>query len=134
MVISIRPYHPNDYEMICSWFKHFGDAQPTPGMLLEDGTFIMEIDYFPAICQTVLLTQSKDMAYLEFLIKNPEFTASLEDYISVLWDRCFRYASERGYSRILTFSENDKLSEKFKRLGMTETCKVTGLIKELPCR
>lgn len=135
MKVFIRPYHPNDYGMICSWWGEFGQDVPTPGMLLEDGTFILDLDGTSSLCLTVLLTQSKDMSYLFAYIKNPLYCGCLEEYGKQLWDHCFDYAASKGYSRIICFADNPKLEAMYKRFGMIETTKnMTGLIKELPCR
>lgn len=129
----IRSYKNSEYEMVCSWWKEFTNQEPLSGMLIENGTFILELNDMPALCITVFLTQSKDMAYIANFIKNPIFFQNnLEDYGKKLWNHCFNWAYEQGYSRVLCFSDNPKLSVKYEKFGMKPTLtNLTGFLKVL---
>jgi hypothetical protein len=123
MTHNIRPYKHSDYENIVSWWLSYNECPPVFGMMVEDGTFVLQLNNVPALSLTVFLTQSKEISYLEGFIKNPVFKdISLEDYDRLLWDHCFNYAKLRGYKRIVALCEEPKLFNKYKRLGMTEIC------------
>lgn len=125
-MIKIRSYKNTEFEGISEWCKYFTSVSPLPNMLLENGTFVLEIENVSALCVTVLLTQSKDMAYIFNFIKNPLFDGvNLEEYGKVLWSHCFNWAKEQGYSQLICFSDNDKLTDKYQRFGMKKN--LTGL-------
>lgn len=130
-MINIKPYNKSDFKEIASWWKESTGQSPLEDMLVEDGTFILEIDNVPALCLTVLLTQSRHMAYLFSFIKNPIFKENLEEYGQQLWNYCFEYAKSKGYSRVLCFSDNKKLSEKYIRFGMSKTADVSAFLRIL---
>ena len=115
----IRPYSHEDFEMITSWWEAAGECPPVRGMMVEDGTFIMTLDNIPALTVTVFLTQSKEMAYAEGFIKNPIFNhMELEDEAQHLANHAYAYARDRGYSRLIAYCNNKKLTEKYIRLGL----------------
>lgn len=119
--------------MICDWWNHYKETPPIAGMMIEDGTFILEIDKIPALSLTVFLTQSKEIAYLEGFIKNPHFeNISLHEVSQSLWDHCFLYAKNKGYKRLLAYCNNDKLKKKYQQFGMVNVLEpLSGFVKEL---
>jgi len=133
MKLEIKRYSHSDFENISSWWMESTGMRPTSNMMIEDGTFILTVNNIEALCLTVLLTQSKDMAYLFAFIKNPFFkNIDLEECGQVLWNHCFDYAKSKGYTQVLCFTDNEKLKEKYKRFGMTPTVNnLTGFIKEV---
>lgn len=121
-MIEIRPYRQSDYGLIKSWWDAYKACPPLPGMMVEDGTFVLELNGTPALSLTVLGTQSKQIAYVEGYIKNPDFmNVSLEEYGSLLWNYCFEYAKKQGYARVFCYCLVDKLGEKYARYGMSKT-------------
>lgn len=118
MSIHIRPFKNEEFETIQKWYLDAHVLPPLPGMLIEDGTFILELNQVPALSQTVLLPQSKVVAYLEYMIKNPIFKKqNLEEIMPLFRDYLENYAKERGYQYFLTYGNHEKLNEKYKRLG-----------------
>ncbi len=115
----IRSYKPSDFDMICKWWTDQNECPPLQGMMIPDGTFILEKNKVPALSLTVFLTQSKEIAYLEGFIKNPEFKESLEKEAHTLWQHCFDYAKFYGYTRVICYCMQEKLKQKYVRLGMT---------------
>lgn len=101
--------------------------------MVEDGTFVLELDNIAVLSATVLLTQSKEMAYIEGFIKNPAVKHfNLECYGKSLWEHCYDYAKAKGYKRVLTYPSVNKLVEKYTRFGMRITVRnLTSLVKEL---
>lgn len=119
---SIRAYKHSDFMTLRQWYVDSGVCPPEEGMLVEDGTFILEVEGIPALSQTVYLTQSKELCYLEGIIKNPAFKqVSLEALIPPLWDTIFSFAKDRGYKNILGYCVVDKLKDKYVRLGLTRS-------------
>ena len=117
----IRPYKQQDFSNVANWWKISTNQTPPEGLLIEDGTFILEIDATPALCLTVLKTQSKEISYLFGYVKNPEFKETLEEQGKDLWYHCFNYAKNAGYKRIMCIAQIDELKSKYERFGMTRT-------------
>lgn len=132
-MITIKPYSHSDFEQICSWWDGYGESRPVEGMMIENGTFILELNEIPTLCLTVLLTQSKEMAYLFAFIKNPTFNGqNLEEYGRVLWDYCAKFAKDLGYKRVICFAGTNKLKDKYEKFGMKQTMTgLSSLVKEL---
>lgn len=133
MKYNVTPYSSSQFNEISSWWKESTGQEPLREMLLEDGTFILNLNGVPALCLTVLLTQSSCMSYLFGFVKNPLFKASnMEEYGKILWDHCCEYSKSRGHTQAICFSEIPSLQEKYKRFGMTPTVSnLTGFIKVL---
>lgn len=123
MEINIRKYSNSDFQMIYSWWTDQKEHPPIDGMMIEDGTFILELNNIPALSLTVFKTQSREMAYLEGFIKNPQFKQSLHSYSKILWNHAFLYAKNEGYKRVICLCAVDKLENKYIDLGMTKTAK-----------
>lgn len=129
----IRPYTHKDFAMIDKWWEISTNQHIFEGVMVEDGTFILEIKGVPALCLTTLLTQSKQMAYVSSYIKNPLFKGiNLESYGHILWNHCFNYAKDKGYKRILCMAEFEQLKNKYERFGMKRTLNnIATFAKEL---
>lgn len=121
MEFKIRPYRTSDFKEIHSWWNSANEVAPQEGMMIEDGTFVLEALGVPAITVTVYLTQSKQIAYIEGLIKNPLLKhIDLEPQTSLLMEYICDYARERGYTNLFAYCKVDKLKEKYKRYGLTQ--------------
>lgn len=133
MNFNIKPYKNSDFEQIVSWWNFYKECPPIEGMMIEDGTFILELNNTPAICVTVFLTQSKEICYFEGLIKNPMFKDNnLNEYVKLLVDHCSDYCKNKGYKRVVAFSSNSKLTNKYESFGFNRTLQnLTGLMREL---
>lgn len=127
----IRPFKDSDYSMICSWWNAAGEPAPSSGMM-GYGTFVLELDYCPALSLTVFLTQSKQVAYIEGFIKNPEFKQSLETEGQTLWNHCFEWAKARGAKNVFCYCKQPKLEKKYERFGMTKVdSDLSAFVREL---
>jgi hypothetical protein len=129
---TIRSYKDADFDTIVSWWEDYKECPPLEGMMLSDGSFILELNKVPAMSLTVLLTQSKEISYIEGFIKNPLFKdINLESYGKILWNHCFEYAKSRGYKRAICFSMEEKLFNKYERFGMTKTKPCISFVRVL---
>lgn len=132
-MFNIRPYTLSDFDTIHSWWTAAKECPPVLGMMIPNGSFILELDSVPALSLTVFLTQSKEMAYIEGFIKNPLFKGvSLEEQGSALWQECFNYAKNRGYNRVLCLCQEPSLFSKYERFGMRKTANnLSSFVREL---
>ncbi len=133
MNYGIRPFRQEDFKNIANWWSSAGECPPLDGMMIEDGTFVLEIEGVAALSLTVFLTQSKEISYLEGFVKNPLFHEfNLNKYGQLLWDHCFKYASDKGYKRIICYCAVEKLIGIYSKFGMTLTCRnLSSLAKEI---
>lgn len=132
-MINIRPYRHSDYEMIASWWTQHGEAGPLPGMMVEDGTFVVEVDQAPVMSLTCFLTQSKQIAYFEGYVAKPGISKKLSNECGrELWNHCFDYARERGYSNVICYTYREKLAKRYEELGMQRsTSGLHSLVRSL---
>lgn len=129
---SIRPYNNKDFAAISDWYAISTGQRPPEGLLVEDGTFVVEIENMPILSWTVFKTQSKELCYLECFIKNPKMTVSLETYGQLLFDHCANYARDCGFKRMVGLTHIPQLTKKCERFGMVRTLdNVSILNKEL---
>lgn len=130
--MNIRNYKHSDFEDIVSWWEHYKEVPPVQGAMMEDSTFVLEINNISALSLTVLFTQSKEIAYIEGFIKNPLFKESLEKQGAELWNHCFDYAKAQGYKRVFCYCAAEPLKNKYERFGMTKSVdKLTAFGREL---
>lgn len=121
-MLTIRNYRPTDFSAIASWWTDRGDMAPHPGMLVEDGTFVLENDGEPAASQTILCTQSKDICILEFFCKNPKPVHPVpRGFEQVLWKHCFAWAKVRGYKYVVGYSKVERIFPRLEAAGMTRS-------------
>jgi len=129
---NIRPYKHSDFETISSWWIANGEPAPINGIMVENGSFVLELDNVPSLALTILLTQSKELAFMEGFIKNPIFKEmSLEPYGFLLWNHCLDYARSFGYKRLIAISDKEKLFSKYERFGMKKTIPSMCFVQEL---
>jgi rRNA processing protein Gar1 len=134
MEIKIRPYKESDYEMIASWWSDHGEVGPRPGMMVEDGTFVLELGSTPVMSITVFLTQSKEVAYLEGLISAPYFTIKEARRIvgQELVNHAYAFAKSKGYKRVICYTDKPKLANRYQELGMSKSIgSIQALFREL---
>lgn len=133
MKTIIRPYIEKEFDLIAGWWRESGSVPPCPGMMIEDGTFVVDLDDTPTMSLTVLLTQSKQMAYIEGYICRPGVKKEVRSEIGAdLWNHCFEFAKARGYARVVCLAPNEKLASRYEDLGMTRTLsEIHSLAREL---
>ena len=128
MTICIRPYRESDYEIICSWWREHKETPPLPGMMVEDGTFVVEVGGCPVMTMTVFTTQSKEISYFEGYCSEPGLEKKFRNTIGKsLWEHCYTYLRDRGYKRVLIFTEKHKLVKRYEELGMRQNVYVHSL-------
>jgi hypothetical protein len=117
----IRSYRHSDFEEICSWWKGHGEVPPLPGMMIESGTFIAEQDGIALMTLTTLMTQSKEISYLEGFCSKPGLDFKLRRALgTALWDHCLHFLKSNGFKRVNILSGKKRLTERYKQFGMIE--------------
>lgn len=114
----IRRFKDDDYSEIASWWDACGENRPEPGMMVEDGTFVVEERGLPVMTMTVLLTQSKALAMFEGFIAKPGMeTLDRRELGHSLWDHCFAYAKSKGYRNVICYGKPE-LAKRYENFGM----------------
>jgi len=112
--------------MIQSWWAAHNEVAPTAGMLPPESTFILELSETPALCVSIILTNTKEYCYLENFVGNPaidrkeRFEASgiLSDHVSAV-------AKTLGYKSLICSAYKAPLEKRYEELGFTKI--LTGL-------
>jgi len=118
-MISIRPFKESDFGLICSWWKAAGEFAPLPGMMTEDGTFVLELDGDPVMTLSCLKTQTKEISYFEGYCARPGLPKAVRNAIGrVLWEHGYQYLRNSGFKRVLIFTNKEALASRYERLGM----------------
>lgn len=126
MIIEIRPFKESDYEEICSWWRAHGEFSPLPGMMTEEGTFVLELDDEPVMTLSVLMTQSKEIAFFEGYCSKPGLDKEIRNSLGkMLWAYGYEFLKDRGYKRVIAYTDKDALAERYQNLGMRPN--VSGL-------
>lgn len=130
MKYTLRHYKNDDFPMIASWWEKAGEPGPRETMMLEESSFIIEVDSVPAYSITVYMTNCKELAYLENFSRNPEIKN--KDAAQALLDYVCGWARIKGYKHLITFGYHEKLKTKFVEYGFMKTLdNLSGFVKEL---
>jgi hypothetical protein len=123
----IRPYQESDFEEICSWWCKQNELPPLPGMMCANGTFVTEYEDEPVMTLTALMTQSKEISFIEGYCAKPGLDAELRRTIGEsIWNHCFNFLRSNGMKRVIAFTDKQSLVNRYKHFGMTEN--ISGLV------
>lgn len=119
-MIVIRPYEESDYGEICSWWLEQDETPPYPGMMVNNGTFVLEYNGERVMTLTALMTQSKQISYLEGFCSKPGLNRSERNKLSLLilsW--CIQFLKENHFKRTVILTHKLALKKRYQELGMT---------------
>ena len=130
---SVTPYREEQFDLIKSWWDAAGEFAALPGMMPEDSTLIVNYEGRPLASLTIYFTNSKEIAYLENLVGNPEFKGEIRKKgVEILTRSAEQLAKSRGYKRLLCLTEKTKLKGRYEELGYLPTLNnVTTFVREL---
>lgn len=118
-MIEIRHYKDSDFDEICSWWKEHNEFAPLPGMMTVDGTFVVEHYGLPVMTLSVLMTQSKEISYLEGYCARPGLPKDVSHELGeMLWEHAYNYLKSVGYKRVIAFTDKEALLNRYEDLGM----------------
>lgn len=117
--VSIRSYDDCDFEEICSWWISHGETPPQKGMMVHDGTFVLELDGNAVMTLTAFMTQSMEVSYFEGFCAKDGLPKDIRNDLSmVLWDHCTAYLKNNGRNRVIIFTDKPRLAIRYETLGM----------------
>lgn len=131
--MNIRNFKQSDYPMIYNWWSVQKEQAPLLGMLPEESTFVLELNKQPALCVTIYLTNTKELAYVENLVGNPELKSKERKEATYhLNEHLKEFAKSKGYKRLVCMSEKAQLKNYYTSLNYTETLNnVSTFVREL---
>lgn len=109
--MNIRPYTPQDFEMIKSWHKE----APEQGQLPLDSSFILENNGIPTVCVSVILTNAS-ICYMDNMVGNPE-VKDRKDATKAIIEYAWQFAKNKGYKYSVAFTKHNKLAERHIQMG-----------------
>jgi hypothetical protein len=121
--MNIRNYKKSDLNTILGWYSDRNQHGPLPDMFLEDSTFVLEYDNKPVMCISIYLTNSKEIALLEHLARDPEFNdrSTTGEAINMITNYVENFTKNMGYKRIFTLINRQSLKNKYSDFGYLET-------------
>lgn len=119
MAIDMRHYRDSDFDEIVSWWDAYEQCPPLQGMMIEDGTFVLEREGVLLATLTVLYTQSKKISFLEGFCAKPGLD---KEFRNILTQKLFNHACDhlraRGFSRVTILTEHEHLMNRYQEMGM----------------
>lgn len=130
-MIQIRTLDHEDFPLLCSWWEEHGMPTPTRGiypptsyMCLYDGT--------PVLSASLFLMNCPEAAKIENLVGNPLLSTERKECVPLLFRHIERIAAAWGYKRLVLFSYEEKLKQKYEELGYVKTLEnVTTFSKKI---
>jgi hypothetical protein len=119
-MFKIRNYSKADYAIIKSWWDVHKQPAPLEHMMIPNGTFVLEIAGQPVMTLTALMTQSKEISFLEGFCSKPGLDKAIRNKAAeTLTKFCFRWLKDHKYERVMCFTDNQKLISRYQQLGMS---------------
>lgn len=130
--MDIRPYVPQDFATINEWCKAANVVTLTEDTL-PWSTFIHDYKGQAAVSLSLILSNAKEYAYLEYAIGNPEIKKDIRrELFSNLVKYIERVAKQMGYKKLVCLAPHPKLEAYYSTLGYQPNLKgLTAMIKEL---
>lgn len=133
MIYTMRQYTIADYPMIESWWKTSDMPVPPINAIPEDTTFIVEMDGIAAVVCSLIETNIKAYAYIDFLVGNPE----IQDHgrrlaTHLIFSFIDDLGRQKGYDYLIGFSMKPKLTEYYLSQGFRKTfSNLTCIVRDL---
>ena len=120
MIFQIRHFqHSKDFPMIQRWFAAHELTAPEAGMLPLGSTFVCEDAERRALLSVALLTTGSSVAWIEYLIGNPE--ASQPGVLKFLVGFLREFARLSNYRTLMALAPSPAHCRYYKSLGFEQT-------------
>jgi len=128
----IRPYTKSDYPILKGWCEANGISTLTEATI-PYSTFIAEYEGQPVMSLSLILPNSKEIAYLEYFIASPAFKSEKRSLISKdLVKYAEDVAKSMGYVKLTCLAPNAALASHYESFGYRPNLSgLTLLVKEL---
>ena len=119
---NVRQVTVDDYSIIDSWYKQYGESKPKSSILPLNGLggFVIEKDEKPIAVIYLYITNSS-MGYFDFLISDPNYKEKDRfEIIMELFQYCTKVAIGAGCECVFVTTAIPGVMEKMKELGHRE--------------
>jgi len=123
--MNIRKYERSDYPIVCEWWS-MHKWPNIPASMLPSTGFIID-----KVCAGFLYKTDSTIGILEFIISNPNSDVQIRSNgLNLLIETLVAEAKVNGMSAIFTSVNNNKLINRYKDLGFTESDKnITNMVR-----
>lgn len=130
LTYRIRLLHTSDLPMLRSWWERSGEVGPTDSMLPRESTFVLEDEEGPLLATSVLLLNTRAIAWCEAFIGNPDRKgAERRRAARAGLDFCERFARFMGRESLFCMATRPELERYYEFLGFQETATVKCFVK-----
>ena len=132
LIGHVRAISPFEVPTIQSWWKEYGEVPPEDGMMPLDSTFVLDFMGKPLVSMTVFHTNSM-CAWMDNLIAHPKLNFSERARLmDEAWELVQQYVKDKGYKRMLCFSDKQSKVRLYERYGFVPTLSgVVTMTKEI---
>lgn len=118
-MFKIRLLTDNDYSTLLNWWSFWKFPAPAKDILPEEGRGgIMVYKDSIEICAGFLFFTNSKMAWLEFIVSNPEYKEKdRKEAICFLINELTFIAKSKGFKVVFTSIKNENLINRFKECG-----------------
>lgn len=120
-MLKTRLLTEQDYNILANWWKGWKWQAPPKEMLPQNGTGgIMIYKDDINICAGFLYTTNSKIAWLEFIISNPEYrNKDRKDAIKLVIDNLCNIAKDLGFKAVFTSVKHPSLINHYKNKGFS---------------
>jgi len=132
LLVHVRTISPFEIPTIISWWKEYGEVAPEEGMMPIDSTFVLDLGGLPIVSLTVFHTNSM-VAWVDNFIAHPKLNfRERERVMNEAWEWVQQYVKDKGYKRMLCFSDKQSKVRLYERYGfITTLSNVVTMTKEI---
>lgn len=128
-MLQVRAYTPDDYEMVCDWWRGHGFPVLNPSCLPATGLISMhENDCLAA--GWLMMDNSCGFAMVAWAVSNPSNKFGKSHFgMTMIAQALLDHAKKQGYSAVMNSTVNEGIAAIFERNGF-KTCD-TGVTHQL---
>lgn len=130
-MFDIRPLQEHDYDMLFQWWKWWRWQAPPRECLPNEGLggIMVYKDSIPVCAGFLYFTNSK-MAWLEFIVSNPEYRdKDRKEALQLLIHELTGIAQRKGYKAVFASVKNKSLINHYEACGYTVNKDCAELVK-----
>lgn len=116
--LATRVISTSDYTEICHWWEsHSWPIIPLEG-LSKNGVFIFDEVTNRGVCAGWVFSSDSSVAWMEYLVKNPEFTSEITNKaLDLLIHELIQKSKDLGFTVLFTTTNSNALTSRYDRLG-----------------
>lgn len=122
MNFKIRKYDISDFPLLVEWWVERQETPPAETMMPRGTSYVIEWNDNPIASMCWVITNIPDICYAAHFISDPNSIRDVRrEAIRTLFDFICEEISSRSYKHILAFGYEEKLTDRFLKLGFRHT-------------